>query len=130
MAEERAHPPGGGRLETSILREALTRNDRARATYPPGELPRAIWIQRADLLRQLGEDGTAAEAEAVRTPVTWEHDRLWTARELIQKGRRAEAEPLLPRRPGRTRPTHSSRLTWGGCATRPDGTPRRPSTSD
>ena len=94
LAEEKAHPRGG-RPDPAMMREALALNERARAAYPPAHVPKAIWIQRAELLRGLGEDATAAETEAERTEAKSAHDRLWTAHKYIQKGRRTEAEALL-----------------------------------
>ena len=94
MAEEKAHPRGR-RSDAAQMQEALALNERARAAYPPGEVPRGIWIQRAELLRRLGEDVTAAETEAERAEVKSAHDAFWTAREYIQKGRRAVAAGLL-----------------------------------
>ena len=96
LAEEKAHPRGS-RPNEAMMREALALNEQAQAAYPPGKVPRGIWIQRAELLRRLGEDVSKAESEASRAPIQAAHDAFWTAREYIQKGRRTEAEELLRR---------------------------------
>jgi serine/threonine protein kinase/Flp pilus assembly protein TadD len=100
LARAQATPAAGDRLAEEVRREglrgALRLNQLAESSYP-GEAPPALWLQRADLLRQLGE---ASEAQRLRerveglTPRT-AHDHFLVAREHLAARRPRQALPLL-----------------------------------
>lgn len=54
-AQHRSRQIQPGESLAQALAEALRFNDRAARDYPPGQVPRAVWYQRADLRRQLAE---------------------------------------------------------------------------
>lgn len=52
-AQQRSQQVQAGESPAQALADALRFNDRAAGDYPPGQVPRAVWYQRADLRRQL-----------------------------------------------------------------------------
>jgi serine/threonine protein kinase/Tfp pilus assembly protein PilF len=79
------------------LRDALALNRQAEECFPSDATPPALWLQRADLHRQLGE---RAEAEACRARVASlkprsAEDYYLLAREHAAAGNPREAVPLL-----------------------------------
>ncbi|MBN9517152.1 protein kinase [bacterium] len=64
-----------------------------------GELPRAVWEQRADLLRRKGDaaGATAAAARAGSAPLLTGRDHYLSGAEALAAGRHAQARDLLTR---------------------------------
>jgi serine/threonine protein kinase/Flp pilus assembly protein TadD len=79
------------------VRAALDVNRRAEACYPAGAAPAALWLQRADLHRQLGEhaEAQACHRRAAGIAPQTAHDHYLLAREHKAAGRPREAIALL-----------------------------------
>jgi serine/threonine protein kinase/Flp pilus assembly protein TadD len=101
LARARALPevsaPGARPDRHKELRAALALNRQAEGCYPAAATPLALWLQRADLHRQLGE---RAEAEACRARIAGQdpqsaEDHYLLAREHAAAGRFRAAVPLL-----------------------------------
>ena len=76
----------------AALEEALRLNRQAEGCYPPPAVPRVVWLQRADLLTQLGRDGETREllAQASGAPRS-ARDLALAAAESAARGRYVEA---------------------------------------
>jgi serine/threonine protein kinase/tetratricopeptide (TPR) repeat protein len=83
--------------DTSELSSALVYNDSAISSYDQGRVPRAIWQQRADLLRLLNKTEEASEysRKADQTPFQGARDRYLTAHVYAKEGKYRQALPLL-----------------------------------
>jgi eukaryotic-like serine/threonine-protein kinase len=79
------------------VRAALDVNRRAEACYPEGAAPAALWLQRADLHRQLGEHAEAEKCHRRAAGIAPQtaHDHYLLAREHKAAGRPREAIALL-----------------------------------
>jgi serine/threonine protein kinase/tetratricopeptide (TPR) repeat protein len=80
------------------LREAVGLNERAEQ-LAGGDVPRVLWMQRADLLGRLGDRAGAEQAgrNAEAIPVASARDHYLVGREGQTSGRTREALPLLER---------------------------------
>jgi tetratricopeptide (TPR) repeat protein len=81
------------------LREALALNEQAERCFRGEQAPAALWLQRADLLRQLGDADAAQRlrGKAGEVGPQTAHDYFLMAREHFSAGRTVEAMPLLRR---------------------------------
>lgn len=96
---------GFDRAETGADRErlqatyssALAWSLRAEQAYPEGKVPRALWIQRADVAHLRGdlEEANHLLEQAERTPLRGARDGYLLALEAIDMGRYREARSLL-----------------------------------
>jgi tetratricopeptide (TPR) repeat protein len=79
------------------VRAALDVNRRAEACYAEGAAPAALWLQRADLHRQLGEHAEAEKCHRRAAGIAPQtaHDHYLLAREHKAAGRPREAIALL-----------------------------------
>jgi serine/threonine protein kinase/Tfp pilus assembly protein PilF len=87
----------GGPAPAAEVQAALELNQRAETCYPEKAAPRALWLQRAQLLRLLGQESAAREleTEAEGRPLRTAQDYYLTARELTGAHRHGDALPLL-----------------------------------
>jgi tetratricopeptide (TPR) repeat protein len=77
------------------LEQALRWNEAAREILEP-EIPRSLWLQRADLQDRLGKSEEArASRRAAESGVESNHDRYLLALEALWKGQLREARRLL-----------------------------------
>jgi serine/threonine protein kinase/Flp pilus assembly protein TadD len=105
-------PESGGRAASPD--EARKLNRLAESCFPPGEVPRAVWLQRAEFARTAGE-GQRLEELADRTPLRTATDPFQVAAEHASRGRYADALPLLDQA-GRHDPQNLTvRFTRGIC---------------
>jgi serine/threonine protein kinase/tetratricopeptide (TPR) repeat protein len=93
----RAEGDAGGPADADLALEALALNRRAEACFPAGDQPRALWLQRAQLLNLLGDDGAAhqARAAAEATPPRTARDHYLLGTEHAARGRYREALPYF-----------------------------------
>jgi serine/threonine protein kinase/Flp pilus assembly protein TadD len=79
--------------DAASAEEALKLNLRAEECYPTGRAPRALWLQRAELTKQLGRDEESKQllAVAADTPVRGARDHYLLAREQMARGRYLDA---------------------------------------
>jgi serine/threonine protein kinase/tetratricopeptide (TPR) repeat protein len=91
-----AENPGDGSTGADLVAEALRLNHLAE-TFADAEPARALWVQRAELSRLLGQTEEAAKlrAKAKEAADRTSTDTYLTAAKLIAKGRVHEAAPLL-----------------------------------
>ncbi len=96
QAQYAANQPEPERREEK-LRTALEFNQRAAACYPQEQAPPALWLQRADLLANLGkaEEAEQLRLQAAKTPLHTSQDGYLSAREYLVQGRLGMALPLL-----------------------------------
>jgi serine/threonine protein kinase/Flp pilus assembly protein TadD len=78
---------------------ALQLNRRAEACFPANGAPRALWVQRAEIVQALGqpEEAERLRAAAAETPVRGAWDRYLLAREEMARGRFPDAIEELRR---------------------------------
>lgn len=76
---------------------ALRLNEIAETCYPKGQAPQALWVQRAELAQQFGQEAEAHRllAKARGTPFRTARDRYLTAGAFIAHGEFRQALPLL-----------------------------------
>ena len=81
------------------LEAALAINERAERHCGTNKMPRALWLQRAELQQQLGQGADAEHslAQAAQTPLQTVSDHSLVARELAVQGQLREALPLFRR---------------------------------
>ncbi len=81
---------------------ALRLNQCAERCYPVDQAPRALWLQRADILQALGQHNEAERLRQVagQTPVRGAWDRYLLAREEVAQGQYASALAELRRAVG------------------------------
>ncbi|MCI0457241.1 MAG: protein kinase [Gemmataceae bacterium] len=79
------------------LTEALLLNERAKSCYPASSVPPAVWLQRAELHRRLGNtsEAQASRGRASGVAPRSAQDHYLLAREHTAAGQHREAMPLL-----------------------------------
>ena len=122
-----------------LLRTALLRNEQAEACLPPGDVPAALWSQRAELLGKLGRREEAERRRAADlTPPKTARDHYLAGVEFAARSRYREAldeldlaSSLEPKHYWAcyvagwcTRPW--ARTTWPSAVTRPARRSARP----
>jgi tetratricopeptide (TPR) repeat protein len=95
------------RQSPESARTALDLNRRAADLFAAGEVPRAVWLQRARLLNLLGDAGGAARASdaAAAIPLRSARDQYLVGADHVAAGRYREAVPHLAAA-GRLDPQH------------------------
>src|SRR5262249_18474781 len=81
-----------------LLKEGLRLNQQAEAWYDQREVPRALWEQRAELLRRLGNPEVEAkelDKRAEDVPLRTVRDEYLLASVHVFRGRYQKALPLL-----------------------------------
>ncbi len=86
-----------GVAEIGSVDEALRFNTRAESCFLPDEIPRALWLQRAELAIQSGNEVEAEllAARAVATPIRTARDRYLAGSEAVARGQFHDAFSLL-----------------------------------
>jgi serine/threonine protein kinase/tetratricopeptide (TPR) repeat protein len=80
------------------IRHALALNERAESSYPPGEVPGALWRQRGALARLLGDEALARSADDRAARSLPRSPRDWTLLLVLDGSDRAalrDAQPAL-----------------------------------
>ncbi len=109
-------PPASGQA-TEPLRQALRMNEFAENCYGTELAPRALWMQRADLLAALDrkDEAVPLRERARETPVRdgWAHYML--GRQLVVKGQLREAVPALQEATRKDPQNFGAWLLLGNC---------------
>ncbi len=97
LARTALRPAPGRKVGPADLREALGWNKRAERCFAPDEVPSAIWQQRAELHRRLGEPIAAAnwEEQARSAAPRTARDHYLAAHHAMTRGDYRSAQPLL-----------------------------------
>jgi serine/threonine protein kinase/Tfp pilus assembly protein PilF len=114
---ERANSVADADKRKQELQQALVYNSLAETRVGSGSGLQALWKQRADLARVLGNDAEAQQAEqkAGVAPVQTVRDLYLTAHELAQSGEYRRALPLLQEATRRDPQNYPAWAVQGNC---------------